>query len=272
MAGVGLELKKACAIFISAASGYYTYLSIRDEHLKTKTLDEVKKDMIKVKQEAKRSSDEYTYQNFQTKIRFESIERNITDLNKNQEEKSKLQSEVEKANTEWSSATNTTEKEKLLDYIRIKTLEIRTIDTENKKLNAEINKDVEAGRKFSDLISKEENESTVMDKINDVKKSSMSSILEDFLTKFESLDGISKLAFVVTFSSSIIFWCLLGTILNIYGNYLLERFKLEDRYPKLALIIKYRKKLSNYYIISNCLVIFSLCLVNIILGLSILSL
>lgn len=64
---------------------------------------------------------------------------------------------------------------------------------------------------------------------------------------------------------------MLGIILNIYGDYLLNRFKLEERYPKLAKIIIYRKKLSKYYIISNSLFIFSLCLINMILGLSILS-
>jgi hypothetical protein len=99
----------------------------------------------------------------------------------------------------------------------------------------------------------------------------MFSILEDLSTKFETLDGISKLAFVLTFSSSMIFWCLIGILLNLYGDYLLNRFKLEERFPRLAKVLLYRKKLTKYYIISNSLFIFGLCLINIILGLSILS-
>lgn len=86
------------------------------------------------------------------------------------------------------------------------------------------------------------------------------------------MNGISKLAVSILFSSSIILWSLFGIFLNFYGNYLLEIFKLEERYPKLAIFIKYRKTLSKYYIISNFLVITSLCLINIILGLSMLSL
>lgn len=103
-----------------------------------------------------------------------------------------------------------------------------------------------------------------------VKKSSMFN-LDELLNSFESLSGISKLVCTMIFSSSIILWCLFGIILNLYGNYLLDRFKLEEKYPKIALFINYRRKLSKYYIISNFLLIISMCLINVILGISILS-
>nr|UZS77742.1 hypothetical protein [Lentinula edodes]UZS77792.1 hypothetical protein [Lentinula edodes]UZS77842.1 hypothetical protein [Lentinula edodes]UZS77892.1 hypothetical protein [Lentinula edodes]UZS77942.1 hypothetical protein [Lentinula edodes] len=96
--------------------------------------------------------------------------------------------------------------------------------------------------------------------------------LDELLTSFESLSGISKLACTMLFSSSIILWCIFGILLNLYGNYLLDRFNLEERYPKIALFINYRRKLSKYYIMSNFLVIISMCLINVLLGISILSL
>jgi hypothetical protein len=74
------------------------------------------------------------------------------------------------------------------------------------------------------------------------------------------------------FSSSIILWCLFGILLNLYGNYLIDKFSLEYKYPKIALFINYRKKLSKYYIISNYLIIIIMCLLNIVLGISIFSL
>ena len=95
--------------------------------------------------------------------------------------------------------------------------------------------------------------------------------LDELLTNFESLSGIYKLAYTMIFSSSIILWCVFGIILNIYGNYILDRFKLEDKYPKIALFINYRRKLSKYYIMSNFLLIISMCLINVILGISIFS-
>jgi hypothetical protein len=86
------------------------------------------------------------------------------------------------------------------------------------------------------------------------------------------LNGISKLACSMILSSSIILWCIFGIILNFYGNYLLDRFNLEERYPKIALFINYRRKVSKYYIMSNFLLIISMCLINVIFGISILSL
>lgn len=86
------------------------------------------------------------------------------------------------------------------------------------------------------------------------------------------MDGISKLTCMILLSNSIILWCIYGIIIGMYGNYLLDRFKLEERFPKIALIIKYRRKLSKYYLMSNFLMIIILCLINMIFGLSILPL
>ena len=60
-------------------------------------------------------------------------------------------------------------------------------------------------------------------------------------------------------------------MLNMYGNYLLDRFNLEVKYPKIAKFINYRKKLSKYYIFSNFALIIIICLVNLIFGLSVFS-
>ena len=131
---------------------------------------------------------------------------------------------------------------------------------------------MENSRKLAHQYSKYEDEK-IKELINDsIKKSSLFDYLDELFSNFDSLNGVSKLAFTMVFSSSIILWSLFGLFLNLYGNYLLERFKLEDRYPKIAIFIKYRKTLSKYYIISNFFAITSLCLINIILGLSILSL
>ena len=67
-------------------------------------------------------------------------------------------------------------------------------------------------------------------------------------------------------------WCIFTIVLNLYGNYLIDRFKLKEKYPKIAKIIEYRQKLTKYYLISNFLMITILCLGNIVLGLFVLSL
>lgn len=161
----------------------------------------------------------------------------------------------------------------VLLYINNNPLFLETFDLNN--FIGWLSKEIEYAKNVSITAFKKLNGSAVVDIFNDVKKSnirSAHSILENFSAKFETLDGISKLAFILTFSSSMISWSLIGILFNLYGDYLLNRFKLEERFPKLAKIIIYRKKLTKYYIISNSLFIFSLCLMNIFLGLFVLSL
>ena len=96
--------------------------------------------------------------------------------------------------------------------------------------------------------------------------------LDELWNNFESLSGLSKLLCTVLLTSSLILWSLFSIILTLYGNYLLDRFKLEKKYPKIAIFINYRKNLSKYYLIINFIYIIILCLINIILSISILSL
>ena len=108
----------------------------------------------------------------------------------------------------------------------------------------------------------------------DVKKSSLflfSLDWEKLWYKFESFDGITKTACILIFNSTFIGVCLFTIVLNLYGDYLLDRFKLEVKFPKLAIFIKYRKKIGKYYIISNIIWIFFSCTFNILFGLAILD-
>jgi len=158
--------------------------------------------------------------------------------------------------------------------------DIKLQETILSKLNLEearaavaLKQEIDKGVKFSVEITKEENESKIIEKINedDVTKASIFS-LDELLNSFESLSGMSKLLLTIILSSSIILGCIFSIILNIYGNYLLDRFNLEEKFPKIALFINYRRKLSKYYLISNFLIIIIMCLINLILSISILSL
>ncbi len=73
--------------------------------------------------------------------------------------------------------------------------------------------------------------------------------LDQIWSQFETFDGLTKLDCVMMLSSYIILTCIFGIAINLYGNYLLNRFKLEEKYPKLAIFIKYRKTVSKYYIL-----------------------
>jgi len=105
---------------------------------------------------------------------------------------------------------------------------------------------------------------------DDVKKSSVFDF-EEFWNRFETSDGLTKVVCVMMFSSYSIITFVFGIAINLYGNYLLDRFKLEEKYPKLAIFIKFRQKVSKYYILSNMISILLVCLMNIFLGIFVLS-
>jgi hypothetical protein len=90
--------------------------------------------------------------------------------------------------------------------------------------------------------------------------------------QFETFDGLTKIACVMVFSNYLILYCFFGIAINLYGNYLLDRFKLEEKYPKIAIFIKYRKKVSKYYILSNMICIVIVCLMNMFCGIAIIDL
>ena len=200
-------------------------------------------------------------------MNLDSIDRCYKDLDSIRKEKSDLMKVLEEKKVKFEKGDKSITQEMLrIDEMKKVELDLK----ENQSIN-ELEKNIAKGVNFANEISKENNENKILEKINEnVKKSTMFN-LDELLTNFESLSGIYKLAYTMIFSSSIILWCVFGIILNIYGNYILDRFKLEDKYPKIALFINYRRKLSKYYIMSNFLLIISMCLINVILGISIFS-
>jgi hypothetical protein len=161
--------------------------------------------------------------------------------------------------------------------IAIEESQLNQVTSENVREYQNIVKDIQNGVKFSNEVCNADNDDKVIALLNedddDIKKSIIFSFnVEKLWNIFETLDGVSKLVCVMMFSSYFISSCVLGLVINLYGNYLLDRFKLEEKYPKLAIFIKYRKTVSKYYILLNLLTILMICSVNFILGISILSL
>jgi hypothetical protein len=67
---------------------------------------------------------------------------------------------------------------------------------------------------------------------------------------------MDKLSISLLLSKSVVFSSLIGTIFIYYGDILLNKYNLENKYPKLANIIKLRRKFSKYYLLVFCLLVF----------------
>ena len=287
--GISPELKKLATYFISGVTIYASYIAIKNEHKDTakeaKLLEqkeaELKEFTEKALLEAKRATNARIANNFSNKLHIDGIHRSLVRVNTIKGEEIELQKALKETHVQWEKSGD----KKHQDIIEVLKVKIEALNLEWERAQSELTQDVVRGVKYSAEISNETDEEKILAMLNeDIKKSSILDIdLEELWTKWKNLDlellwntfisfnGITKLACSMIFSSYFILWCILSVVINLYGDYLLDRFKLEEKYPRLALFILYRKKVSKYYILSNIIYIILTCIMNIIFGLSILS-
>nr|YP_010164148.1 hypothetical protein K8J96_mgp30 [Metarhizium album]QRK27472.1 hypothetical protein [Metarhizium album] len=78
---------------------------------------------------------------------------------------------------------------------------------------------------------------------------------------------ITEICLVINISSSIfVLTCLVTILFAVYGNKLLDKLNLEQKYPKLASFIKLRAKLQHTYIFINTLLIIIALILMIIIN------
>ena len=109
---------------------------------------------------------------------------------------------------------------------------------------------------------------------SDIHKSSIFNFDFDFdfsIEWFEGLRGHEKLAVVMILGKTIILSALISIVFIHYGDILIKRYDLVNKYPKLAKFIELRRKYQKYYFIYSCLLILSVVITEIVSGLSILA-
>lgn len=89
----------------------------------------------------------------------------------------------------------------------------------------------------------------------DIKKSFIGS---DLLEAYENLNGISQFAVSLMLINYGVINAVINIIFILYGDYLINKFQLDKKYPKVARIIALRKKFQRYYLfLSFFFIIFS---------------
>jgi hypothetical protein len=87
---------------------------------------------------------------------------------------------------------------------------------------------------------------------------------------FESLDPLDRIALSLLLLSQVIFSALVSIIFIFYGEYLIIKFDLERKYPRLAKFIQLRRKFQQYYLLFSILIIVSVLLIEILFFIAIL--
>uniref|UniRef100_UPI0030FEF895 hypothetical protein n=1 Tax=Singerocybe alboinfundibuliformis TaxID=1346812 RepID=UPI0030FEF895 len=97
-----------------------------------------------------------------------------------------------------------------------------------------------------------------------------SNMLSGIIEQFEHLDAYSKIALSLLFFKSALISALVSIVFIFYGDYLINKYNIETRFPKLAKIILLRRKFSRYYLLWNSSLVLFIILIEVFFCLSIL--
>lgn len=226
------------------------------------------KEIVILKEKAEKAGYTKDNENFTMKMELESIDRGFNTTTQLLDRRTALRKRLDEEKAKFTEGESDYY-QLMRDYAR----ESALLDLEVTRVQADLGLSISSALNFSKELSKETVEEKILEKINeDIKSSSMFDFdLSAIWDSFDSLDGISKLVCFVMFSNYVVLSCIFSILINLYGNYLMEKYNLEERYPKIAFFIKYRRKLSKYYIFSNFLFIIITCFTNMGVGIAILS-
>lgn len=97
-------------------------------------------------------------------------------------------------------------------------------------------------------------------------------IKDNVKERFSSLNGVLQFCLSIAFLNSIVISCVISIIFIIYGDYLIKKFSLEEKYPNLAKLISLRRKFQSYYLKINIILILFICLSQIVASIGVFSL
>jgi hypothetical protein len=273
----------------SAASAYQTYLTINSEHIDTNKQQQLETELFNSIEKYKEIRDNNLLQNLNIEAQINRISLNTSELNNIKNLKSDITKQIKINEDKNLPDDNSVSNEILTLKSHILNLELE----ESRVLKA-LTESTNGLIKFSEKDGIDHIEGNNVNPFSlppqcdgrgiqnvnlnnndgealEIKKSMIIN-LDELLDKFDNFDGITKLAFTMVLNSSVMLSIIFTLISNIYGNYLIEKFNLEKKYPKIAFLINYRKKVSKYVIYTKFILMIFLCLINLTLGLSILSL
>lgn len=104
-----------------------------------------------------------------------------------------------------------------------------------------------------------------MEIINDIHEAGIDGILDLFRGGYDlfysylhSLSDMQALAFSHLLVFIVVYFLFLNIFSVLLGNWLIEYFKIGEKYPRLGKWLSYRQKFRNYYLTLNCFVTMSI--------------
>lgn len=182
----------------------------------------------------------------------------INNENLSKKEKEEFLSEIEKYQQKVKY------KELVIENLKIK------IDKEVKEFNIKVEKSETI---VEDEVSIDNNGNTTIRSPLEDKN------LMDFLREirnnwYNNLNSLQQICFSLLILNSVIFVCIINICFSLFGEYLylIKRFLLESRYPKLSKLLLLRKTFQNYYLKINLLLIILIIIGEMLFSIAVITL
>ena len=283
-------LKEYSGIFITIAGVYTAQLNYNSAVSQDERVKEIAKtdkhlemcEQLEIQQEtllAKIKGSNLTLSD--ASMKFKQILINLSENKTSYNEVKKLGSEIRSILSKLNNSEDSNEKTLLTIQLQEKGIAldnvVKTITksaASSQELLEEISNIINSSQSSNpDENSVEVNKSEEIIKNEDIKKSSIFNLWDSGNSEewFNNLTIIKQIAATLILSHTIAISALINIIFIYYGDFLIKKYNLEERYPKLNKIILYRKKFSQFYFLNSCFFIFIICIVYIFFGISILS-
>lgn len=302
--GIRKELVRGVSILgeivVGIANIYSNYLSFRDEHFANDNKEEAdrlnKEKMSVLESMRKRSAQnnyseedsalyiKYSAKTLAAEDKFKKADAILNDKKSLQDKISMHQEMLQKGDLELDNNDKST----LIS--EIKALQSR-VKGKDEEFNLLINRIKKSREDFKDSMNKDNLDDKVIDKADkgeDNDKGGGSSIIRSPLDSWDknfidlikdirdnwyhNLNKLQQLCFSLLILNGVIFVCLVNICLTLFGEYLIKRFSLESRFPKLSKLILLRRKFQSYYLKFNILAIFIVVLSEMLFSIAVISL
>ena len=200
---------------------------------------------------------------------------------------STIKAQISELRTDISSAVDSETKNQLIEKFNELTNQLKGMERINKKYfkkfeEGNVSADSETSSNIYNKYKEEidaayakvnDKASEILDILDKTKNKFMEdnpifNIINNFKEYLASLSTI-EICLIINISSCVfIITCIISILFAVSGNYLIDKFSLEEKLPKLSKVIQLRVKFQRYYIFINTvfiiLAIFSLLFINII--------
>nr|YP_010697825.1 hypothetical protein P1S03_mgp20 [Porodaedalea chrysoloma]WCF76786.1 hypothetical protein [Porodaedalea chrysoloma] len=242
-------IKILSKIMVGTGSAYASYITVKDHHtnkeeLRKQILNGVNifEDKLELAQNQLAKSET---ENIQLKAKAEELRSTFGCFKQSFKKYINLTSQMEQLQKSQAETKTDQEKSKILS-------ELNMVKTDRDAQQTEMERCFDKGTKNLDEIIY----------LNNEDQKSMIFDLDSVLEYYNSFHAVSRIALTLLLFNYVVISCLISIVFIFYGDYLIKRFDLENKYPTIYKIVSLRVKYQRYYLIMNMSLIFIILLLE----------